>query len=169
MATGAGRGRSTVPPVSGLVFRDATVEDVPAIVRMYADDALGRTREEVSEPLVEDYLSAFREIEDDPRHRLVVVVEGGEIVGTLQLSVLPHLVLRGGQRAQIEAVRVRADRRGTGVGEAMLEWAIEQARARGCRLVQLTTNAARDDARRFYARLGCEPTHIGMKLVLGDS
>lgn len=161
-------GSGTVRQMSGLIFRDATAEDVLTIVRMYADDALGGSRENASDPLPQSYLDAFGEIDGDPRHRLVVVVDGGEIVGTLQLSFLPHLVLRGGQRAQIEAVRVRSDRRGMGVGEEMLKWAIEQSRANGCRLVQLTTNSDRDDAKRFYANLGFEPTHVGMKMVLTD-
>lgn len=151
-----------------LVFRDATAADLPTIVRMYADDVLGQFREDLSEPLPRSYLDAFEDIDADPRHRLVVVRQDDEIVGTLQLSFLPHLVLQGGQRAQVEAVRVRSDRRGTGLGEAMLQWAIEEARARGCRSMQLTTNRERVDARRFYERLGFEATHIGMKLTLPD-
>lgn len=165
----AGTCSGTVGSVSALTFRDATADDVLSIVRMYADDALGESREDASEPLGEGYLDAFHEIDADPRHRLVVVIQDGDIVGTLQLSFLPHLVLRGGRRAQIEAVRVRSDRRGTGLGKVMFEWAIEHARLGGCRLVQLTTNTDREDAHRFYAELGFEPTHIGMKLVLKDT
>ncbi len=149
-----------------LTFRDAIAEDLPTIVRLYADDPLGRAREVLSDPLPERYLEAFHQIDADPRHRLVVVVQQEEIVGTLQLSFLPHLVLCGGERAQIEAVRVRSDRRGTGVGEGMLDWAVDQARRHGCVLVQLTTNSERDAAQRFYERLGFQPTHIGMKLDL---
>ena len=152
-----------------LVFRDATEDDVPTLVRMYADDPFGRSREDLSDPLPDRYLDAFRRIDADPGHRLVVVEQGGEVVGTLQLSFIPHLVLLGGERAQAEADRVRADRRGTGLGEAILAWVVEQARQHGCRQVQLTTNAGRDGARRFYERLGFQPTHIGMKLALPDA
>jgi GNAT superfamily N-acetyltransferase len=152
--------------VAELVFRDALAEDVPAIVAMYADDVLGREREDSSVPLPEYYLDAFYEIEADPRQCLVVAELDGEVVGTLQLSFLPQLVLRAGERAQIEAVRVRADARGTGVGDALLRWAIEVSDQRGCRLVQLTTNVEREDARRFYERLGFSATHLGMKLSL---
>lgn len=152
-----------------LTYRDATVDDLPVIVRMYADDDLGRTRERPSEPFAGEYLNALRQIDADPRHRLVVAEQNGDVVGTLQLSFLPHLVLVGGERAQIEAVRVRADRRGHGLGEALFRWAVEQARLRGCRLVQLTTNADRDDAQRFYERLGFRPTHVGMKMELCQS
>lgn len=152
-----------------LLYRDATLEDLPLIVRMYADDALGRQREVVSDPLSSRYLDAFREIDADPRQRLIVAEEpGGEVVATFQMSFLPHLVLHGGERAQIEAVRVRADRRGAGYGGAVIEWAITQARSRGCPLVQLTTNTERNDAKRFYERLGFQATHLGMKLTLTD-
>lgn len=133
---------------------------------MYADDDLGSTREIVSDPPDGDYLEAFRQIDSDRRQRLVVVEDDGELVATLQLSFLPHLVLRGGQRAQIEAVRVRSDRRGSGLGEVVFRWAIDEAREQGCRLVQLTTNASRTDAHRFYERLGFEASHVGMKLTL---
>jgi len=154
--------------VGDLTFRDAAADDVLSIVRMYADDALGKSREDLSEPLGEGYLDAFREIDADPRHRLVVVIQDGDVVGTMQLSFLPHLVLKGGRRAQIEAVRVRSDRRGTGLGKAMFEWAIDQARLNGCRQVQLTTNTDRADAHRFYTALGFKPSHVGMKLMLDD-
>jgi len=147
-------------------FRDAGVADLPAIVGLYADDSLGSTREVVSEPVDDAYQRAFRQIQDDPRTRLIVVEEHGEVVATLQLSFLPHLVLRGGERAQIEAVRVRSDRRGSGLGDLVLRWAVNEARLRGCRLVQLTTNADREDARRFYEHLGLEASHVGMKLML---
>jgi len=149
-----------------VLIRDARELDLASIVAMYADDALGRTRETASDPVQPEYFNAFRAIEADPRHRLVVVEDEGDVVGTLQLSFLPHLVLQGGERAHIEAVRVRWDRRGTRVGEALVQWAIEEARQRGCRLAQLTTNASRGDARRFYERLGFEGTHVGMKLPL---
>lgn len=150
-------------------YRDATAADLGAIVAMYADDSLGQTRELPADPLPAVYLESFQQIDADPRHRLVVADDDGEIVGTLQLSFIPHLVLTGSERAQIEAVRVGSDRRGSGLGDALLRWAIEQARDRGCRLVQLTTNAERADAQRFYERLGFRPTHVGMKLELTET
>nr|WP_246407509.1 GNAT family N-acetyltransferase [Modestobacter versicolor] len=139
---------------------------MPAVVALYADDELGATREQVEDPLPAEYLRAFAAIRDDPRHRLVVAEVEGEVVGTLQLSFVPHLVRRGGERAQVEAVRVAAGQRGSGLGRRLLEWAVDQARERGCVLVQLTTDATRADARRFYASLGFTASHVGMKLPL---
>jgi GNAT superfamily N-acetyltransferase len=148
------------------LIRDAREQDVPAIVALYADDPLGASRERPGDPLDAAYWSAFEQITADPRHRLVVAEEAGEVVGTLQLSFIPHLVRIGAERAQIEAVRVRGSRRGSGLGRTLVRWAISEARQRGCALVQLTTDARRPDAHRFYESLGFEPTHLGLKLTL---
>ena len=147
-------------------FRRATLADVPAVVALLADDALGALREELADPLPPAYGKAFAAIDADPRQLLVVADDDGLVVGTLQLTFLPYLTHRGGERALVEAVRVASDQRGTGVGRAMLEWAIDQARQRGCRMVQLTTDKQRPDAKRFYESLGFEATHEGLKLPL---
>ena len=146
-------------------IRDARERDVPAIVALYADDPFGHARERAAEPLPAPYWTAFEAIRTDPRHRLVVI-DDGEIAATLQLSFLPHLVRAGTERAKIEAVRVAPQRRGAGLGRALLEWAIQEARQRGCGIVQLTTDASRPDAHRAYEALGFVATHVGMKLAL---
>ena len=150
--------------VAMAVFRNARREDVPTIVALLADDPIGAGREaaEVDEP----YWSAFAAIEADPRNELVVAECDGEVVGCLQLTYVPGLSRHGTERAQIEGMRVRADRRGTGVGRAMIEWAITQAAARGCGLVQLTSDKRRPEAHRFYAALGFVATHEGFKRTL---
>ncbi|SDX48119.1 L-amino acid N-acyltransferase YncA [Modestobacter sp. DSM 44400] len=149
-----------------MIVRDAEERDLPAIVALYADDVLGAGREQPGEPLREQYRRPFAAIRDDPRHRLVVVEDGDEVIATLQLSFLPHLVRRGGERAQIEAVRVAVAHRGSGVGSQLLAWAVEQPRQRGCALVQLTTDATRPAAHRVYESLGFTASHLGMRLVL---
>ncbi|MDQ7906573.1 GNAT family N-acetyltransferase [Phytohabitans sp. ZYX-F-186] len=130
---------------------------------MLADDPLGAARESAGDP---DYTAAFDQIDADPRNTLVVADRAGEVVGTMQLTYIPSLSQRGGERLQIEAVRIRADQRGRGLGRRMIQWAVDQARARGCRLVQLTTDKRRVDAHRFYASLGFAASHEGMKLAL---
>jgi GNAT superfamily N-acetyltransferase len=152
-----------------LTFRDATADDVPLIVAMYADDALGATRESPTDPLPDSYWRAFAEIDGDPRQRLVVAEDAGtgnEVVATLQLSYLPQLSHRGVELAQIESVRVSSQRRGAGIGRALMQWAIAAAEERGCSVVQLTTNLQRHDAHRFYESLGFTASHVGMKRVL---
>ena len=149
-----------------VAFRKAKREDVPAIVRLLADDPLGAKRERFETPLPESYLRAFEAIDADPNNELVVACIGDEVVGVLQLTFIPYLTYQGGWRALIEAVRVDAKLRSKGVGKALFEWAIERSRSRGCSLVQLTTDKSRGDAKRFYESLGFSASHEGMKLKL---
>jgi GNAT superfamily N-acetyltransferase len=153
------------PPL--VVLREARAADVPAIVALLAADQLGLTRDGVrDEADLACYEQAFRTIDADPAHLLLVAESAGEVVGTMQLSFLPGLARRGALRAQIEAVRVAAGARGSGLGAAMMDWAIQEARRRGCALVQLTSDKSRTDAHRFYERLGFVASHEGMKLRL---
>lgn len=147
-------------------FRDATEADLSAIVALLADDPLGATREAPATELPAAYAEAFAAIAADPNNRLIVADDEGAVVGCLQLTFIPGLTYTGGWRAQIEGVRIARSQRGRGLGRAMFDWVIEQARARGCRLVQLTTNKARPDALRFYESLGFTASHEGMKLDL---
>lgn len=147
-----------------VALRRAQREDLPAIVALLADDVLGESREHPGD--LSPYLAAFERIDADPAHLLVVADAGGEVVGTLQLTVLPGLSRGGALRAQVEAVRVAHSQRGKGLGQALLLWAVEESRARGCSLVQLTTDKQRTDAHRFYERLGFVASHEGMKLHL---
>jgi GNAT superfamily N-acetyltransferase len=146
-----------------VTIRRARASDVEEIVAMLADDPLGATRERPGDPR---YAEAFAELDADPRQLLAVAEAGGAVVGTLQLTFIPGLSRVGATRAQIEAVRVRADQRGAGLGQRLIEWAVGEARRRGCVLVQLTSDASRADAHRFYERLGFRASHVGMKLVL---
>lgn len=145
-------------------FRRATRADVPAIVAMLADDALGATRESPDD--MRPYLAAFDIIDADPHQLLAICDLDGHVAGTLQLTFTHGLSRMGATRATIEAVRIHRDARGAGLGTVMFEWAIAQARERGCAMVQLTSDVTREDARRFYERLGFEPTHVGFKLAL---
>jgi GNAT superfamily N-acetyltransferase len=147
-----------------VIIRRATAEDVPAIVAMLADDELGAQRESPDDP--EPYLRAFAAIDASPHEVLAVAELDGEVVGTLQLTVLRGLSRRGASRAQIEAVRVAAPRRGQGLGEKLVRWAVDEARARGCAVVQFTSDKSRVDAHRFYLRLGFAQSHEGFKLTL---
>ena len=145
-------------------IRKATYEDVSAIVAMLADDELGAKRENFQQPLPEVYLSAFEVIISDPHQELMVVEKQQEVIGTMQLSFIQYLTYQGGVRAQIEAVRIRKDQRGTGLGTQMFEWAINRAKERGAHVLQLTSDKQRPDAIRFYESLGFVASHEGMKL-----
>lgn len=149
-----------------LNFRKATKPDIPYIVEMLADDELGKKREDFKTPLPSSYLKAFEAINRDGNQELIVVEENQEIIGTLQLSFIQYLTYQGGIRAQIEAVRIRKDQRGKGLGEKFFLWAIKRATERQAHVLQLTTDKQRPDAIRFYEKLGFKSSHEGMKLHL---
>ena len=149
-----------------LTIRLATRADVPAIRALLADDELGATREDLTDEGLKRYQRAFEEIDRDPRNMLNVAVQSGEIVGVYQVTYIPYLSRGGNERALIEAVRVATSKRGQGIGKNMMEFALDEARKRGCALAQLTTDKTRTDAHRFYERLGFVASHEGMKLVL---
>jgi len=144
-----------------LTFRLATREDIPAIVALLLDDHLGVSRER-SEDL-SCYYSAFDRLCEDPNNELVVVETDGQVIGTLQLTIIPGLTRRGATRAQIEGVRVARSHRKEGVGSKLMAWTTERARSRRCSLIQLTTDNSRPEAHRFYERLGYVASHVGMK------
>jgi ribosomal protein S18 acetylase RimI-like enzyme len=147
-----------------LIVRRARREDVGVIVAMLADDPLGSARERLEDPLPACYFRAFEALEHDPHIQLMVAEDNGAVVGCLQLCILPGLSSQGASRALIEDVRVASQRRSRGIGEMIVRWAIADARAKGCSMVELLTHNSRRDAQRFYARLGFQPSHVGMTL-----
>lgn len=152
--------------VEGVTFRRATRADLPAIVRMLADDELGSQRERIEDPLPEPYYLAFEQISKDPNHELIVAERDGEVIGTLQLMFLPSISYQGGLRAQVESVRIDKHFQSQGIGSQMMKWAMDRARQRGAHALQLTSHKSRVDAHRFYERLGFKGSHLGMKISL---
>jgi ribosomal protein S18 acetylase RimI-like enzyme len=149
--------------VSPIRIRPARSNDVAAIAAMLADDALGRGRERIEDPLPPSYLQAFERVERDPNIELVVAEgEGGEVVGCLQLCILPGLSSLGASRALIADVRVASHCRSQGIGEQLVQWAVAEAQGKGCKLVELLAHNTRVDAQRFYKRLGFQASHVGM-------
>ena len=153
--------------VETLRFRLASESDLPAIVRMLADDPLGAQRERFEDPLPESYLSTFEAIRRDANQELIVGCDSANVpLAVMQLTFTPYLTHQGTWRATVEGVRVDKSVRGAGVGRKLLEHAMERARARGCRIVQLTTDKQRADAKAFYEALGFVASHEGLKLKL---
>ncbi|MBW5483555.1 GNAT family N-acetyltransferase [Streptomyces bambusae] len=149
------------------VFRPATRADLPAVLALLADE--DQVVDPASVTVGEAHERAFAAVDADPRNEIMVLAEGSgaaTVLGCLQLTYIPGLGQGGAERALVEAVRVRADRRGTGLGALLMERAAERARGRGCALLQLTSNKRRADAHRFYERLGYARSHEGFKLPL---
>ncbi|WP_329121995.1 GNAT family N-acetyltransferase [Streptomyces sp. NBC_01353] len=147
-----------------MILRPATRAELPAVLALLSGE------ETVVDPdavvVTTAYERAFAEIDGDPRNEMLVLVDGELVVGCLQATYIPGLGKGGAERALIEVVRVRADRRGGGLGRELMARAVERARARGCALVQLTSNKERTEAHRFYASLGFARSHDGFKLAL---
>ncbi|MFF1703061.1 GNAT family N-acetyltransferase [Streptomyces sp. NPDC058252] len=148
--------------MGNLEIRAAVTDDIPAVVAMLADDPLGAQRESPDD--LSPYLAALERLSGDPNQHVVVAVREARVVGTLQLTVIPGLSRKGATRSIIEGVRIHADERGSGLGTQLIEWAIDESRRQGCQLVQLTSDATRTDAHRFYERLGFTASHVGFKL-----
>ena len=147
-----------------ITMRRARRDDVEAIVAMLADDPLGAARERIEDPLPACYFRAFDALERDPNIQLMVAEEEGVVVGCLQLCILPGLSSQGASRALIEDVRVASHRRSRRIGERLVQWALSDARTKGCKLVELFTHHTRADAQRFYERLGFHRSHVGMTM-----
>jgi GNAT superfamily N-acetyltransferase len=147
-------------------IRSAERGDVAAIAAMFAQDTLGGHGDSADPADLPAYLAAFDAIAASPNDSLFVALRNGEVVGTFQTTLITTLTGKGSSSLTIEAVHTRSDMRGHGIGQAMIRHAIDQGRALGVRLVQLTSNAARLDAHRFYARLGFSQSHLGFKMKL---
>ena len=149
-----------------LKFREAQRSDLASLVQMLADDKLGSSREDSSEPINSRYAEAFGYIDQDPNNELIVVENNGKLVGMLQLSFIPYLTHTGSWRCLIEGVRIHSNYRGYGLGSKLINWAIERAKERKCAMVQLTSDKQRTDALKFYQSLGFVASHEGFKLKL---
>lgn len=149
-----------------LTFRRARSDDLGSIIAMLVDDILGKTRETPDRELPPEYAAAFRRIDADPDHEMVVGELDGEVVSYCLLSIVPGLSQRGRLKAIVEEVRVAGDRRGCGIGARMMKHVEHLALLRGAKVLQLTSDRRRPDAHRFYERIGFQPSHVGMKKQL---
>jgi GNAT superfamily N-acetyltransferase len=147
-----------------MIFRKATKNDLPFIVKLMANDKLGKLRENYREPLPQSYYDAFEIINSDPNQELMVAENDKEILATFQLTFIQYLSFQGKLRAQIENVFVREDLTGQGIGKKMFEWAIDRAKTRNAHVLQLTSDKQRPRAIKFYEDLGFTASHEGMKL-----
>ena len=153
-------GRPT-PPSGEVRIRPASLDDLAAIVGLLMDDPLGAGRENPDD--LAPYARAFVALSRDPNQVLAVAERAGEVVGTLQLTLIPGLSHQGALRGQIEAVRVRVDERRSGLGTVLIEWAVEESARRGAAMVQLTSSTSRKGAHAFYEALGFRASHVGFK------
>ena len=151
---------------NGIAIRPAAEADLPAIIALLVDDPLGKTRERLEDPVPRSYVAAFEAMTAQGGNVYLVAERAGTVIGCVQVTFIPGISREGMTRANIEGVRIASSVRGIGLGKTMIKDAIDRSREAGCGLVQLTTDARREDAQQFYAALGFKPSHIGMKLDL---
>jgi len=159
---------STNPGREPVHIRHARLADLDAIVRLIADDESALHDDSPAPEHRAAYARAFDQIDGDPRNELFVAEVGDTVVGTFQLTYMPHIFDRGAERAQLEGIFVATASRGRGIGREMLKFALERARARGCRMAQLNSNKSRANAPRFYEAAGFTASHEGFKADLQD-
>jgi len=134
-------------------IREASINDLPDIVKLFHDDALGETREDLSKPVADCYVSAFSDIKADANNKVFVLVNESKIIGVMQLTFIPHLNRSGSKRGQIESVHIQKELQGRGLGEKLMLFALEEAKKAGCSIVQLTTDKTRGRACRYQYSL----------------
>jgi GNAT superfamily N-acetyltransferase len=149
-----------------LTIRRAAEADLPRLVELLSQLALDDDRDSPADPLPESYSAAFRQVQADPRQRLLVADVGGRVMATATLGIVPNLSYRGRPWAFVEGLVVDSSARGKGYGEAVVRYAIEEARRAGCYKVSLTSNKRRSEAHRFYEKLGFVATHEGFRILL---
>ena len=144
---------------SSVTIRRARRDDVPVIVAMLADDPLGSGRERIEDPLPPSYFQAFEAVDRDRNIQLVVAEAGdGEVVGCLQLCILPGLSSQGASRGLIEDVRVASPAPQPGHRRATGTVGGGRGPRKGCRLVELLTHNTRVEPSGFMpARISAEP------------
>lgn len=148
-----------------VILRRAVPDDLEALAALMSDDAISASRgDSGAADDLPRYARAIDAVLADASNDLLVATLDGVVVATLQLTLIPGLARRGATRLLVEAVRVSSALRSSGVGGAMMRWVTDVALpATASDLVQLTSDAARVDAHRFYTRLGFTDSHVGFK------
>jgi len=131
-------------------LRKAEEQDLPSVLPVYAQ--LGQDDGRIL-PL-EQARIIFARMLDYPDYQLYVAVVRGEIVGAFALLVMDNLGHLGAPSGVLEDVVVREDWRRRGIGQKMLEFALNYCKSRGCYKLALSSNFHREEAHRFYERLG---------------
>lgn len=147
-----------------VIFREATADDLPEVIRLIRQDARNVT---ISSDDMALFQRSWENMQKNCTNRLFVGVAGDRVVATYQLAVIHGVSLSAARRGQIESVRVDAELRSSGIGAQLMADAEARARDAGCDLMQLTTDSSRLRAHAFYERLGYKPSHLGFKKPLG--
>src|SRR4051794_3488020 len=136
-------------PNDNICIRQATVADITQLCELLT---LLFTLEADFTPDAERQARGLRLIIDQPDiGRIYCACDGDKVVGMVSI-LFTVSTAEGGLAAWLEDMVVHPDQRGQGIGERLLNEAVNGARAAGCSRITLLTDATNDSAMRFYQR-----------------
>lgn len=143
-------------------YRDGTTEDVAAIDRVFRQSFCDTFAHLYRPADLESFLARFTaeawtEEMRDPRFAFRVAQAGGEVVGYAKLGPLVLPVDAAEPAAELRQIYILKEWHGRGIAAALMDWAIGEARRRGCRELYLTVYVDNHRARRVYDRYGFVP------------
>lgn len=145
-------------------IRRAKEEDLPNLIKLFEEDEQGGHGDTTEQHAFDDYVRAFHVIDQSLNEHLYVAEQGGDVVASFQLAFLRTLRGRGGLTGIIEAVHTRTDKRRQGIGSRLLDFAVSEARRRGCRIVQITHRSDRNGTQAFYEKAGFSADYTGFRM-----
>ncbi len=147
--------------IDGLEVRPAQPADLDALLVLYgqlADQRAVAPTDEIRQALGQMVAASFV--------NLLVADRRGEVVGTVELVVVPNVTHGGRPWAQLENMVVGEDVRGLGIGRALLQRCAEIARDHNCYKIQLQSANHRTPAHRFYEAFGFTASSAGYRWYL---
>ena len=145
-----------------LLMRPAVPADLEKILELYAQPELDAGKV-LPLPTARQLLARFS---DYPDYTLYVAERGGEVVGSFALLVMHNLGHLGALSAIVEDVAVAPALQGQGIGKAMMLFALDLCRDKGCYKLMLSSNAKRERAHAFYESLGFERHGLSFRVDL---
>jgi GNAT superfamily N-acetyltransferase len=133
-----------------IILREANEGDLPAVLALYAQ--LGQDDGSVLSLNEADRI--FAKFRSYPDYRIHVVLDGEKVIGTFALLIMDNLGHLGTPSAILEDVVVAEELRGRGIGKAMMAYANDLCRQKGCYKMTFSSNMNREPAHRFYESLG---------------
>ena len=146
-----------------LEIRPATESDLPGILGLYGQPGLN----DGAVLSVAAAAEVLRRIDTYPDYHVFVATAGGSLVGTFALLIMDNLAHLGAPSAVVEDVCVDEGLQRSGIGRAMMEFAMKAAAERGCYKLTLSSNIARASAHAFYRSLGFEQHGLSFRVILG--
>jgi len=102
----------------------------------------------------------LKKIRSNQNHVIMVADLDGQIVGSITLLIEPKFIHQGGLVGHIEDVVVRSELQGKGIGEQLVNAALEHAKNHGCYKTILDCD---DNVKPFYEKIGFKRNSNAMR------